>query len=153
MEKVFYTDGACSGNPGEGGWACVELTITDNELKTNIISGKKEMTTNSEMELIAVYKALVKSYKEGAKRVTIYSDSAYIVNAIKLGWLINWNKNGWRTKQDKEIKHKEVWQKMYKLVYEKDMSVKILKVKGHSGEPLNELADREAVKAREAVKE
>ena len=146
---VFYTDGACSGNPGPGGWAYVRLRSADSGYKTEIASGGKESTTNNEMELTAVYKALVKAYKEGIKQVTIYCDSAYVVNAITKGWLLNWSDNGWRTKEDKDIKNKHIWEKMYKLVYERGMYINMVKVKGHKGDPLNELADREAVKAKQ----
>lgn len=146
---VFYTDGACSGNPGPGGWAYVYLKTSDSGYKTEIASGGKGSTTNNEMELTAAYMALVKAYKTGKKQVTIYCDSAYVVNAITKGWLLNWQDNGWKTKEGNDIKNKHIWEKMYKLVYEKNMYVTMVKVKGHKGDPMNELADREAVKAKE----
>lgn len=148
---VFYTDGACSGNPGNGGWSYVQLKPSESGYITEIESGGKEYTTNNEMELTAVYKALVKAYKSGMKQVTIYCDSAYVVNAIAKGWLLNWEDNGWKTKEGNDIKNRNIWEKMYKLVYEKNMYVKMVKVKGHKGDPLNELADNEAVKARDAI--
>lgn len=147
-EKVFYTDGACSGNPGAGGWACVELVKCSDGLKTKVLSGGKDNTTNNEMELTAVYMALVKAYKEEAKKVTIYCDSAYVVNAITKGWLLNWYKSEWKTKEDKPIKNKHIWQKMYKLVYEKKMVINMVKVKGHKDDALNEFADETAVRAK-----
>ena len=150
-KMVFYTDGACSGNPGAGGWAYVELVPCDRGLKTNVVTGNKAETTNNEMELTAAYMALVKAYKSKAKQVTIYSDSAYIVNAITKGWLMNWNSNGWETKEGKEVKNKHIWEKMYKLIYEKNMYVRLIKVKGHGDDPLNELADRCAVEAKNKI--
>lgn len=147
-QATFYTDGACSGNPGPGGWAYVRLKATDNGYITEVESGGKESTTNNEMELTAVYMALVKSYKTQIKQVTIYCDSAYVVNAITKGWLLNWHENGWKTQEGKDIKNRKIWERMYKLVYERGMYVNFHKVKGHKGDPLNELADKEAVKAR-----
>lgn len=147
----FYTDGACSGNPGKGGWAFVELLPTDNGFKLSTQQGNKPETTNNEMELTAVYMALVKAYKSKIKQVTIFSDSAYVVSAITKGWLVNWYNNGWKTKEYKPVKNKHIWEKMYKLLFEKGMKVEFIKVKGHDGEPLNELADRKAVEAKEAL--
>lgn len=146
---IFYTDGACSGNPGVGGWAFVEVLPCDSGIKTNVVTGNKKQTTNNEMELTAVYMALVKAYKTKIKQVTVYCDSAYVVNAITKGWLINWYNNGWRTKEGKPVKNKQIWEKMYKLLYEKKMQIKMYKVKGHAGEPLNELADKSAVEAKQ----
>lgn len=150
---IFYTDGACSGNPGEGGWAYVEVIMCSNGIKTNVVSGNKKKTTNNEMELTAVYMALVKAYKSKVKQVIIYSDSAYVVNAITKEWLKNWNKNGWKTKEGKLVKNKHIWEKMYKLIYEKKVNVIMVKVKGHKGDPLNELADKSAVEAKQRVME
>ena len=148
-EKIFYTDGACSGNPGVGGWAYVELVNASCGYETRIVSGSKKETTNNEMELTAVYNALVKSYKEKVKQVTVYSDSAYIVNAITKGWLSNWNNNGWKTKENKPVKNKHIWEKVYKLIFEKGMKVNVIWVKGHNKDPLNELVDKAAVDAKQ----
>ena len=152
-ELIFYTDGACSGNPGEGGWAYVEVVPCNSGIKTNVVTGNKQKTTNNEMELTATYMALVKAYKEKAKQVTIYCDSAYVVNAITKGWLLNWYENGWKTKEGKDIKNKHIWQKMFTLLYKKKLNVIMVKVKGHKGDPLNELADRSAVKAKQKIME
>lgn len=149
--KIFYTDGACSVNEGAGGWCYVEVLQCDKGIKTNIVTGNKEHTTNNEMELTAVYMALVKSLKEKVEKVTIYSDSAYVVNAIKKEWLLNWNKNGWKTKTGGTVKNKKIWEKMYKLLYVKKMKVNMIHVKGHNGDLLNELADKNAVKAKERI--
>lgn len=148
-ELKFYTDGACSGNPGEGGWSYVEVVPCSSGIKTNVVTGNKKRTTNNEMELTAVYMALVKALKSKVKQVTIYCDSAYVVSAITKGWLMNWSSNGWVTKEGKPVKNKHIWEKMYKLIYEKKMNVRMIKVKGHNGDPLNELADRSAVEAKQ----
>lgn len=151
----FYTDGACSnnGNNGIGGWAYVECIPSDGGIKTKVCSGNKVNTTNNEMELTAVYMALVKSLKAGYECITIYTDSAYIVNAITKGWLCRWRINGWLTQEGKPIKNKHVWEKMFKLIYEKGLQINMVKVKGHSTDMLNSLADEAAVKAREQLEQ
>ena len=110
MKQItFYTDGACSGNPGEGGWAYVEVVPCSNGIKTNVVTGNKKQTTNNEMELTAVYMALVKALKSKTKQVTVYCDSAYVVNAITKGWLQNWHNNGWVTKEGKPFRRKKIF--------------------------------------------
>lgn len=150
---TYYTDGACSGNPGAGGWAYVEVLPCDSGIKTNIVTGTKKETTNNEMELTAVYMVLVKALKKNIKQVTIYSDSAYVVNAIVKGWLLNWKENGWLTKEGKPIKNKHIWEKMYKLLYVKNINTRMIKVKGHKDDVLNELADKSAVQAKQRAME
>lgn len=152
-KATYYTDGACSGNPGAGGWAYVEVLPCDSGIKTNIVTGIKKETTNNEMELTAVYMVLVKALKKNIKQVTIYSDSAYVVNAIAKGWLLNWKENGWLTKEGKPIKNKQIWEKMYKLLYVKNINAKMVKVKGHKDDVLNELADKSAVQAKQRAME
>ena len=150
---TFYTDGACSGNPGNGGWSYVEIVPCSSGIKTNVVTGNKKYTTNNEMELTAVYMALVKAYNGKSKQVTIYCDSAYVVNAIKKGWLLNWHNNGWLTKEGKPVKNKHIWEKLFRLVYEKKLDIRFVKVQGHNGDVLNELADKSAVKARQKLSE
>lgn len=150
---TFYTDGACSGNTGNGGWSYVEIVPCSSGIKTNVVTGNKTHTTNNEMELTAVYMALVKAYKGKNKQVTIYCDSAYVVNAIKKGWLLNWHNNGWLTKEGKPVKNKHIWEKLFRLVYEKKLDIRFVKVQGHNGDVLNELADKSAVKARQKLSE
>ena len=152
-QAAYYTDGSCGGNPGVGRWAYVEAIPCDRGIKTNIVTGNKQLTTNNEMELTAVYMALVKSLKTNRYEVTIYSDSSYVVNAITKGWLSRWRVNGWKTKDGKEVKNKHIWEKMYKLVYEKNLQVTFIQVKGHRGDLLNELADKSAVEARVKLEE
>ena len=104
---IIYTDGACSGNPGDGGWACV-LIYKDSRKE---LSGGLKDTTNNIMEMTAVIKGL-----EALKRpcnVNIYSDSSYVVNSFEKGWIYNWMKNGWRTADKKDVKNKELWIKLY----------------------------------------
>lgn len=134
MNKVvIYTDGACSGNPGPGGWAAV---LISGEYKKEISGGNKE-TTNNIMELTAILEAL-KSLKMECE-VELYSDSAYSVNAFNQGWIYNWIKKGWKTADGKEVKNKEIWQEIYSLT--KKHKVTFNKVKGHSDVELNNRCD------------
>lgn len=150
-ESVYYTDGACSEPMGVGGWAYIEIVPRNDDIDIFVKNGGKKETTNNEMELTAVYMALVKAYKRKRKKVTICCDSAYVVNAIIKGWLKNWCVNGWKTKEEKPIKNKHIWEKMYILLYKKGMIVNMIKVKGHSGDILNEMADMYAVKAKQSI--
>ena len=142
MEKVtIYTDGACSGNPGPGGWAAV-LIYNENRKE---ISGAKKETTNNIMELTAVIEAL-KLLKYPCD-VDLYSDSAYVVNGFNQGWIYNWRKNNWRTSSKEPVKNKEIWEELYNL--SKIHKVNFIKVKGHSTNELNNRCDE---LAREAIK-
>ncbi len=140
MDKVtIYTDGACSGNPGKGGWGAV--LIYGNVKKQ--ISGAQDNTTNNQMELLGPIEAL-KLLKRPCK-VTLYSDSAYLINAFSQGWIYNWVKNGWRTADKKDVKNKELWQQIYDFTLIHDISW--VKVKGHSDNEYNNLCDKLAVEA------
>ena len=150
-KAVAYTDGACSGNPGPGGWAYVLFFEEDGKLKQVEQTGQKEETTNNEMELSASYMALVKAYRLGIRKVTIYSDSAYIVNAIRKNWLANWINNGWKTKDGNDVKNKHIWNKLYKLVMTEGIEVNAVKIKGHEGDLFNEYVDKKAVEARQTI--
>ena len=142
VEKVtIYTDGACSGNPGPGGWAAV-LIYNENRKE---ISGAKKETTNNIMELTAVIEAL-KLLKYPCE-VDLYSDSAYVVNGFNQGWIYNWRKNNWRTSSKEPVKNKEIWEELYNL--SKIHKVNFIKVKGHSTNELNNRCDE---LAREAIK-
>ena len=144
MQKVtIYTDGACSGNPGPGGWAAV---LIYGEHKKEISGGCKE-TTNNIMELTAILEAL-KALKTECE-VELYSDSAYSVNAFNQGWIFNWIKKGWKTADKKEVKNKEIWQEIYELT--KKHKVKFNKVKGHSDVELNNRCDELARKEIEKI--
>lgn len=149
--KTFYTDGACAGNPGPGGWCYVELVPCEEGYITKCVTGNKGSTTNGEMELTAAYMAMVNTMKAGIRNVNIISDSKYVVDAIEKGWLKGWMRNGWKTAQGKDVKNQHIWSKVAKLIYEKDMNVKMSLVRGHSGNALNELADEKAVEARKEI--
>ncbi len=133
----IFTDGACSGNPGPGGWgAILRYKQTEKE-----ISGGEKLTTNNRMELLAVINAL-KLLKEPCE-VTLYSDSQYVCNALKLGWAKKWKANSWmRNKKDPAL-NPELWDELLKL-YDSH-SVNIVWVKGHAGHPENERCDKLAV--------
>lgn len=135
MIYKIYTDGACSGNPGIGGYSC--LFLNDGK----VITGNKQYTTNNEMELLAVciaIKTIVKKVK-GKHRIEIYTDSAYVANSINQAWLFNWVKNGWKTKAGETVKNKQIWEDIYK--YLKKYNIKIIKVKGHSNDEYNAKVD------------
>ncbi len=130
----IYTDGACSGNPGPGGWAAV-LLYKDNKKE---ISGFEPNTTNNRMELLAVIKGL-EALKVRAWDVTVYSDSAYVVNAINNSWLNNWQTNGWKNSKKEDVANQDLWQSFLEL---KNLNnIKFVKVKGHSGHVWNERCD------------
>jgi len=134
MEEVtIYTDGACSGNPGPGGFGAI-LMYKDIQKE---ISGFKGNTTNNIMELTAVIEGL-KMLKFPCK-VNLYSDSAYVVNGFAQGWIYNWIKKGWKTADGKAVKNKELWQELYALT--KTHDVKFIKVKGHSDNEFNNRCD------------
>ena len=140
-EKVIiYTDGACSGNPGPGGWGAI---LMYKGAKKEISGGMKN-TTNNIMEITAVVEAL-KCLKVESD-VEVYSDSAYTVNAFKQGWIYNWMKNGWKTANKEPVKNKELWQELYSLT--KKHKVEFIKVKGHADNEFNNRCDE---MAREAI--
>ena len=134
----IYTDGACSGNPGPGGWGAV-LLHKDN--KKEISGGEKE-TTNNRMELMATIEALSSVKKDC--QIELYTDSKYVMDGIS-SWIKNWKKNGWRTANKKPVKNADLWQKLDS-VQEKH-NINWNWVKGHSGHKYNDLADQLAVDA------
>ena len=145
MKIKIYTDGACSGNPGPGGWAAVILTEGD---KKEIFGGEK-LTTNNRMELTATIKALEHCYeKEGQqpslKQIVIYTDSTYVKEGITV-WINTWEKNNWKTADKKNVKNVDLWKKLKELT--KSNQVEWYWIKGHSKEPMNDLADELAKKA------
>lgn len=134
MYKIeIYTDGACSGNPGMGGWAAI--LIYGSNIKE--ISGFEKETTNNQMELKAVIEAL-KQLKYQSD-VTIHSDSAYVVNAFTQGWLENWQNSGWRTSGKKPVQNKDLWLQLLSLL--QTHKVKFRKVQGHSNNLYNNKCD------------
>ena len=142
MEKVIiYTDGACSGNPGPGGWGAI-LMYNGNKKE---ISGAKNNTTNNVMELTAALEGL-KMLKYPCE-VELYSDSAYLVNGFSQGWIYNWKKNNWKTASKEPVKNKEIWEEIYNLT--QIHKVKFIKVKGHADNEFNNRCDE---MARNAIK-
>ncbi len=134
MQKVIiYTDGACSGNPGPGGWAAV---LIYGEHKKEIYGGNKN-TTNNIMELTAIIEGL-KALKQECN-VEVYSDSAYVINGFNQGWIYNWIKKGWKTADGNDVKNKELWKELHSLT--KKHKVTFFKVKGHSDVELNNRCD------------
>ena len=142
MKKVtLYTDGACSGNPGPGGYGAVLIY----EGREKEISGGEKSTTNNKMEMMAVIKGL-EALKEPCE-VSVYSDSAYIVNAIEQGWIDSWKKNGWRKADKKPVKNVDLWERLLELM--DTHKVTFNKVKGHADDEYNNRCDRIAVRERE----
>ena len=135
MKNVkIYTDGACSYNPGPGGWGCVLIYGE----KQKQMSGFEENTTNNRMELTAVIKAL-EELKQPCV-VDLFTDSAYVSNAFLQDWISGWIEKGWRGSDKKEVKNKELWQRLLSLT--EKHSVTFHKVKGHSDNELNNLCDK-----------
>lgn len=137
----IFTDGACSGNPGPGGYGVIlKYKGTEKEL-----SGGDPNTTNNRMELLAAITGL-EALKRPCK-VRLYSDSKYVIDALKLGWAEKWQKNGWmRNKKDPAL-NPDLWERLLELVRLHD--VELIWVKGHAGHPENERCDRLAVEAAE----
>ena len=139
MKFKIYTDGACSGNPGPGGWGAV---IFDNDNNQTNISGKEKNTTNNRMEILAAIMALKKI--KSNSQITIYTDSIYVKNGIT-EWMFNWKKNDWKTASKKPVKNKDLWIKLDKLCENNKVSWKW--VKGHATNKYNNLADQLATSA------
>lgn len=133
----IYTDGACSGNPGVGGY-CAILLYNGAE---KVVSGSSKQTTNNQMEILAVIMGL-KALKEPCI-VNLYSDSAYVVEAFNQGWINNWQNNNWKTADKKDVKNKELWIELFS-EYSKH-KVNFIKVKGHSDNEYNNKCDKIAV--------
>ena len=132
-----YTDGACSGNPGPGGWAAI-LIYKEKEKE---LSNGEAKTTNNRMEMKAVIEAL-KAMKKPC-HVKIHSDSALIINAMTKGWIENWQKKGWKKAGKKPVENRELWEEMLKAMNRH--TVEWIKVKAHVGIELNERVDQLAV--------
>ncbi len=133
-EITIYTDGACSGNPGPGGWGAVLIYGT----RIKEISGGEENTTNQRMELTAVVEAL-RALKVKGWDVVVYSDSAYIVNAFGQDWIGRWQKNGWKNSKKEDVANQDLWKTLLALMSKN--RVRLKKVKGHSGDKWNERCD------------
>lgn len=138
-EVIIYTDGACSGNPGPGGWGAVLMWGG----KRKELSGGEPATTNNRMEMRAVIEAL-KALKKPCN-VKLHSDSALIINAFRENWIQNWIKRGWKKADKKPVENADLWQNMLRAM--EPHEVQWIKVKGHSGDAMNDLADKLAVEA------
>ncbi len=138
-DVTLYTDGACSGNPGPGGWAALlQFGALEKTLK-----GAEPETTNNRMELMAVMGGL-RALKEPC-RVAVHTDSAYIVNAFEQGWIENWKRRGWMTAGKKPVKNRDLWEDLVRLTEIHDVT--FVKVKGHADDARNNYVDGVAVSA------
>ncbi|MBR4420338.1 MAG: ribonuclease HI [Clostridia bacterium] len=138
MKKVdIYTDGACSGNPGAGGYCAI---LIYNKIE-KIVSGYETDTTNNRMELLAVIKGLG-ALKETCE-VNLYSDSQYVTDAFNLGWIDSWKANGWKTSGKKPVKNVELWTELLDILNRQNVT--FIKVKGHSDNEFNNRCDKIAV--------
>lgn len=143
-EVTVYSDGACSGNPGPGGWGTV---LVFHGVEKELSGGQKE-TTNNRMELMGAIMGL-EALKEACK-VTLVSDSKYLCESINQGWVFGWEQNGWRKKDKKPALNADLWERL--LIQLRRHEVAVEWVKGHQGHPYNERCDRLAVAAYTALK-
>ena len=160
----MYTDGACSNNPGIGGWAFAFF----DEKEAKYFSGNNVYTTNNRMELTAVLKGIryvlknidelldsLKVVNDEVVELEVISDSAYVVNAIKSNWIQSWKNNGWKTKDGSDVKNQDLWfvlSKYMNLLSVKGITLIVTKVKGHSGNTMNEKVDELAKEEIEKLK-
>ena len=144
---VAYTDGACSGNPGPGGWGVLLQAFSDGRVvKERELSNGERLTTNNKMELRAAIAAL--EILDRTSEITIITDSKYVMNGIQT-WLAGWKKNNWKNSQKKDVKNKDLWIELDK--YRSMHNVKWIWVKGHSGHEKNEIADMLANKGIDSI--
>jgi len=138
MPELFaYTDGACSGNPGPGGWgALLQAKHGDTVLKERELKGGEANTTNNRMELLAAIAAL--EALDRPSRITLVTDSAYVKNGVT-GWIHGWKRNGWKTSTKKPVKNEDLWRRLDEAAERHDVTWEW--VKGHAGHPENERAD------------
>lgn len=159
MKVRIYTDGACSCNPGPGGWSY----LVSAKEKIIIRSGGENNTTNNRMELLAVVKSLQKMLKKWKtinkhndfNEIEILSDSAYVVNAVNMNWLQSWKQKKWKTSNNEDVKNVDLWKQLDELFYNfKKMHIIIsfTKVKGHAGNTFNEMCDEAARKEVQKIK-
>ena len=145
MKRVtIYTDGACSGNPGPGGWGTI---LRCNGVEKELCGGEKE-TTNNRMELLAVINGLEALNRKC--KVKIYSDSSYVVNGITKGWAEGWKANNWRKSDKKPALNPDLWDKLLYLLSQHEYE--FVWIKGHDGHPENERCDKMAVACSQSYK-
>ena len=142
---TLYTDGACSGNPGPGGWGAI---LSYNGVEKEL-SGGEASTTNNRMELMAVISGL-EALKEPC-RVELYSDSKYVIDGLSKGWAVSWRKNGWRKADKKPALNPDLWERLLNLVEKNELSYHW--VKGHADNPYNNRCDQLAVTESQKYKE
>ena len=153
MKVRIYTDGACSENPGPGGWGMV----VNSETKCKTYGGYSKKTTNNKMEL----KAVIEAYRfildhKGLDDIEILSDSAYVVNSINQHWVLKWASNGWITTKGESVKNYHLWKQFLSLhsaVKQKGINVVLIQIKGHAVNTFNELADTEAKRQSEIARQ
>ena len=145
---VAYTDGACSGNPGPGGWGVLLQAFSDSKVvKERELSNGERLTTNNKMELRAAIAAL--EILDRTSEITIITDSKYVMNGIQT-WLAGWKKNNWKTASKKPVKNEELWKRLDLLCEQHEVNWKW--VKGHAGDMGNERVDKLARSAMEPFK-
>ena len=132
-DLILYTDGACRGNPGPGGWAAIIIEDADER----VVSGAERRTTNQRMELTAAIEGLAAIL--GRRRVHVHSDSAYIVNCFRDGWWERWEKNGWKNAQKQAVANRDLWERLIAQTRRHD--VVWHKVAGHADDELNNRVD------------
>lgn len=145
----IYTDGACSGNPGPGGWAALILikSVTGAKKEKIVIKGGEKKTTNNRMEMMAVIEGLkfiYKNLKDYKFNIQIFSDSSYIVDSVNEKRLLGWQLNGWKTTKGTDVSNKDLWEKIIRL--DSHLSPSFIKVKGHADNKFNNYVDEVAVK-------
>ena len=141
-ETIIYTDGACSGNPGSGGWAAVIL-FPDGHLEE--LGGGEKNTTNNRMEISAAIAALEAARNAGiAGKIRIYTDSSLLLNGITK-WIWGWLRRDWKTSQETDVANRDLWERLWRLVSPLRGRVEWIHVKGHAGHDVNERCDRIAV--------
>ena len=148
MIVEVWTDGACSRNPGPGGYAAI---CKFNE-KYIAVQGTERESTNQRMEILAVIEGLDKAYNsfDNFNKIIIYSDSAYVCNCMLQKWYLNWRKNGWKNSKKEPVANKELWETLLSIkenIESKNIIIEFIKVKGHSDNKMNEKVDKLAVEA------
>ncbi len=157
MRKVIlYTDGACSNNPGCGGWAYL-FFLKDKPENKIFGNGGEANTTNQRMEMMGflggvkmIFRNLTNEYE--STHIKVYTDSAYLANGINQKWYEKWQQNGWRTSKNEPVKNQDLWSEIINLIISPYINLEVFKVKGHSGDKLNDQVDALAKEGMSAFK-